>query len=51
MIYILTNRNDSDRTDFVIDQFTSRDAAETYQAELGYGTVEEWDSIEDARGE
>lgn len=51
MIYLLTDRSDSDRANFIIDEFTTREAAEAYKSELGYGEVEEWNSIEDARGE
>lgn len=50
MLYILTDREDKDRTDPIIDSFTTCEAAEAYKAELGYGTVEVWESVEAARG-
>lgn len=54
MIYVLTDRNDKDREDFVIDSFDTREDAEEYAREWSeqYGSceVEEWSSIDDARG-
>lgn len=57
MIYLVTDRNDADREDFVIDSFTTREAAEKFATEWSSengGTscaIEEWESIEDAKGE
>ena len=56
MIYIVTDRNDSDRADFIIDTFTTRAEAEQFAKQWSDDNdgsscaIEEWASIEDARG-
>jgi hypothetical protein len=50
-VYALTERNNKDRIDPIIDVFTTRATAETYRAECGYGEIEEFDSAADARGD
>lgn len=50
-MFIVTDRNDKDRTDFIIATFATREEAEAFVAETGYGDIEEWNSIEDCRGE
>lgn len=49
-VYALTDRNDKDRTDPIIDVFTTRAAAEAHQTDCGYGEIEEFDSEADACG-
>jgi hypothetical protein len=55
-MFIVTDRNDADRKDPIIDQFPTREAAEAFAAQWSADNdgatcaVEEWASIEDARG-
>lgn len=57
MIYIVTDRNNKDREDFIVDVFESRPAAESFVEERKADPtspetyqIEEWESEEDARG-
>ena len=57
MKFYVTDRNDADRTDPIIDQFDTREEAEVFAAQWSADNdnsscaVEEFASIEDARGE
>ena len=56
MIYLVTDRNDADRADPIIDQFATCAEAITFAAQWSVDNggsscdVEEWASIADARG-
>ena len=48
MKFLLTDRNDKDRSHPIIAQFDTREAAASYAAEIGYGEIEEWENPNDA---